>query len=343
MAHSRTAAAAALVALVALAFGLSATLSACGLPNAATPTPAVGTTPTSAPTSAATSAATPTPTSGPLPTLTFGPTAAGGVEDAFAKYLAALPTDALQSGVDALAQYKVRIGAATAALNLDAVFGDYLGFEYALGFGLMNDFSALDAARKADKAKFDAGLAAAGLVAVDVDGSFVIEPDFQVIQAQLSAFLTPIGEKYCLMMVANQDNPVVLGYSELNVSLAAIGDTLADWDALVLELGGHAYPPTDSMYKGQFVVQEIRRGYQLDLLSYDIYANMPMFDANDVLTQDFRDAYSAFLAKHPDTESAQLVSDYVAALESHGWKRNAEATAVLTAAGLAYLSTEQIG
>jgi hypothetical protein len=340
MARLRTPVAAALVALVLM---LATTLPGC-LPTAtATPTPGGGLTPTALPTNAETGTATPSPTAAPLPTLTFGPTVAGGVEDAFAKYLAALPTNTLQSGVDALAKYKASMTPTTADLNLDAVFGNYLGFLYSLGFGLMDNFSALDAARKANPVQFAADLKAAGLMAIEVEGSFVLEPDYNVVHAQLADFLTPLGDEYCLMMIAASDNPVTAGYYELNISLTTLADMLADWDALISKLDGHQYPPSDSTYKAHFTAQEVRRRLQLDLLAFDNYNNEPMFDASDVMTQDFRDAYAYFLAKYPDSDSAQLVSDYVAALESHGWKRNADATAILTAADLQYMSTVELG
>jgi len=332
-----------IAALVALLLVFSAMLTGCTPPSTATPTSGVEATPTAYPTNAETGTATPSPTDGPLPTLTFGPTVAGGVEDAFAQYLAALPTDDLQSGVDAIAQYKTRMTPTTADLNLDAVFGNYLGFLYSLGFGLMDDFSALDAARKADSVKFAADLQAAGLQAIDVDGSFVLEPDYSVVHAQLSTFLTPLGEEYCLMMVASADSPVTSSFYYLNVSLTTLCDMLADWDALIAKLDGHLYPPTDSMYKGHFLAQEMRRRLQVYLLAFDTYANKEMFDAGDVLTQDFRDAFSYFLAKYPDSDSAKLVSDYAAALEAQGWKRNAEATQILADADMAYLSTMPIG
>ena len=222
-------------------------------------------------------------------------------------------------------------------MNLDAVFGAYVAYLYDLAFGLMDaNFAGLDAARTADPVKFKADLAAAGLEEVPVEGSFIIEPDFQLIMTQLMDYLTPNGKQYCLLKISFDDSPVVMSYYFLNVPLTTLCDRLVEWDVFVDGLGGQVYPMADTMYRGHYRAQELQRNLRLNLLCNESLSGNPLFDSNDVLTQEFRDAYAYFVAKSPDSSTGILIAQYVAALEANAWKRNAAATQILTDAGLEY-------
>jgi hypothetical protein len=308
--------------------------------------------PTSGPTSTPTSATTPTPTveptaeatptpEGPPPTPTFGPIAAGSVEEALVQYFEALPVNDLNGGVDALAEYKSKMTPVVEGMNLDAVFGAYVAYLHDLAFGLMDaNFAGLDAARTADPVKFKADLAAAGLEEIPAEGSFLIEPDFQLIMTQLTDYLTANGKQYCLLKISFDDSPVVMSFFFLNVPLTTLCDRLVEWDVFVDGLGGQVFPVADTMYKGHYRAQELQRRLRLNLLCNESLSGHPLFDSNDVLTQEFRDAYAYFIAKSPDSSTGVLIADYVAALEANAWKRNAAATAILTAAGLEYFTVE---
>jgi hypothetical protein len=263
------------------------------------------------------------------------------VEEALVQYFDALPLNDLNGGVDALAEYKSKMAPYVEGMNLDAVFGAYVAYLYDLSFGLLDaNFAGLDAARTADPAKFKADLAAAGLGEVPIEGSFVIEPDFTVIMSQLADFLTPTGLQYCLLKISFDDSPVVMSYYFLNVPLTTLCDRLVEWDDFVAGLGGQFYPMADTKYRGHYRAQELQRRLQLHLLCNLSLSGNPLFDTNDVLTQEFRDAYAYYVAKSPDSATGLLIADYVAALEADGWKRNAAATAILTAAGLEYFTVE---
>lgn len=284
--------------------------------------------------------ATPTP-EGPPPTPTFGPIAPGSVEEALVQYFEALPVNDLDGGVDALAEYKSKMTPVAEGMNLDAVFGAYIAYLYDLAFGLMDaDFAGLDAARTADPVKFKADLAAAGLEEIPAEGSFLLEPDFQLIMTQLADYLTANGKQYCLLKISFDDSPVVMSYYFLNVPLTTLCDRLVEWDVFVDGLGGQVYPLADTMYKGHYRAQELQRRLQLNLLCNESLSGHPLFDSNDVLTQEFRDAYAYYVAKSPDSSTGILIADYVAALEANAWKRNAAATAILTAADLEYYTVE---
>ncbi len=330
---------AAIAAFAAFVLAFALPLAGCLPVATSTPSPTAGATatPTGEPT-----AVPPTPWDQD-PTITFGPTLPGSLEDTLSKYFAALPDTKLSSGADAFSEYRAKLYPLPEGANLDAVFGAYSQFVWRLAFGLMEDFGALDTRWKNDKAAFLQDLTAAGLQAVEVEGSFVLQPDYQAIYAQLSPVLSPLAQQYCLMMVIQEDNPPTSGFEVqyLNVPLSSLCNMLADWDALCDPMNGASYPILEpgAKYTGHYDAQEIRRRLRIYLLSDDTYANEPMFDASDVLTQPFRDALDYYLATSPDASTAQIIRDYKKALEAQGWKRNAEATAVLTANDLPYMSS----
>lgn len=297
--------------------------------------------PTPETTPAVTDEATPTPYD-ETPSVTFGPTAPGSVEDALAKYFDALPAKYM-SGGDAIAEYLDKIGPVVDSANLEAVFGAYNAFIWNLAFTLMepSHFGAINDQWTNNHEAFVANLRECGLMAVDVEGSFVLRPDYTSILTKLAPVLTARAQQYCAMMTIQQDTPPVGNMGEvlyLRVDLTTLANMLADWDAFCDPLGDQVYPMGDGPYTGHYRAQSIRHRLLQDFLGGDTFDGQPMFDAADVMTTDFRDAYDHFLSVSPDSSSAAILASYKAALEAHAWKRSGESYDVLINNDLSYMS-----
>lgn len=170
-------------------------------------------------------------------------------------YLAGLSRTDMASGKLAIDFIVANTSGTISEADKDILLGLYLEFSYQLLFTLMDQqFSQLNTMRETNQSSFNVLIAQNGLRTLEVDGSFVLVPDFTIILTSMPGILSENGETYCGLMVSTHDLEPIASESGILVPLADLNKLQSEWAAFVTKLTPAVveFPPSDSTYEGHF-------------------------------------------------------------------------------------------
>ncbi len=175
-------------------------------------------------------------------------------------YLAGLPAAEIASGKKAIEFINASASNVAEANDKDILLGLYLSFAYKLAFTLMDvQFESLNKMWIASQASFNVTIAENGLRALEVEGSFVLVPDFNVIITSMNNILTDHGKVYCGLMVSMHNLEPIASESGVLIPIASLNKLQADWAGFVTKIAPKPaeFPPSDSTYKGHFEAHRV--------------------------------------------------------------------------------------
>jgi hypothetical protein len=175
-------------------------------------------------------------------------------------YLAGLSKTEIASGKSAIDFITANTSGAISDMDKDTLLGLYLDFAYQLAFTLMDQqFSQLNAMRDANQASFNVLISQNGLRTLEVDGSFVLVPDFTIILTSMDSILSSNGKIYCGLMVTKSNMEPINSESGLLVPVGDLTKLQAEWAAFVSSLPAAMteFPQSDSTYKAHFEARKV--------------------------------------------------------------------------------------
>ncbi len=170
-------------------------------------------------------------------------------------YLAALSKSDLANGKKALSFVVSKASSAKSDEEKDTILGLYLDYSYQLLFSLMDtQFSKLNTLRNSGKAAFNVLIAQSGLRTIEVDGSFVLVPDFTVLLTAMNSILSANGKQYCGLMASLHNLEPIASEAGVLIPLADLNKLKSEWAAFNAKITPSTieFPPSTSKYKGHF-------------------------------------------------------------------------------------------
>ena len=175
-------------------------------------------------------------------------------------FLAGLSPSDISNGEKAIDFIKANAANVSTQENKDILLGLYLTYSYKLVFALMDtQFDNLNTQRNASQASFNVLIAKNGLRTLEVDGSFVLVPDFNIIITSMSSILSENGSIYCGLMVSLHNMEPIASESGILAPLPDLKKLQAEWAAFITKITPSTveFPPSDSTFKGHFEARKV--------------------------------------------------------------------------------------